>query len=329
MRKIVLLVFTLLLSLNLLAGKRFLIETEKSIANVSLIDTKIGKTIELMPLLNGKTFFSFEVDDIESIFLEFSNNIKVKLYSFSDKKGTSWHPVEKDKKLSVKSLFSSSSAVNMEFDTFITTDFISNPITNTGGSTRGNRIFYTPDNTSFSKPNNLLISWKSNEKVTSLKLYSLNGFKEIFATQTFQDTVFEYRNIPEECRNKLKLNETYSLSINTVNGDFGIHESEIIFKFDALSFNNASKDLIFANDQNIEIKWDAPDKETLIKVYDENKNIVYQNITSNKSWSLNEQNNIPIKYNKPYLIELSQDGKSISKNFYVLFSSEEYKLLKR
>jgi len=324
MKMILLITALLFVSLNLSAGRKYLIETEKSIGNVKLIDSKIGKSIDLFPEPNNRTNFVFEVDDIENIFLKFSSNLKIKMYSFSDRVETDWNSVEKEKEVPVKSFFNSSIKKDVQLSDFLINSFRTNRINSPGTIIRGNNFFYTPEDITFTSPEKLFISWKSGEQVVGLKLEDIKGITKIYSTQNYNDTVLQYKDLPETAQKSFKNAENYCINIKTKSAIFGYRDNPLIFEIDSFCFISPDKNLLFVHEQNIDIKWDAPEKETTVKVFNDEGKLIYNTKTTQKYWSINESKEIHFKYKRPYKIELTQGNRSISKSFYILFNYRLY-----
>ena len=320
MKKILLIIAVLYISINSNAGQRFLIETENLVNKVKLINSKIGKTFDLFPEPYNKTNFIFEVDDMEDIFLKFSNSLKIKLYSFNDRVETDWHPVEKEKEIAVKSFFSSGIRKDVKLSDFLINSFGTNHLNSPGSAIRGNNFFHTPDDITFASPEKLFITWKSDEKVVGLRIEDIKGFLKIYTTQTYNDTVLQYNDLPEVARKGFKNEENYCLYIKTRCAAFGYHENQLIFEIDSFCFDHPDKDLLFVHEQEVEIKWSAPGKETTVKVFDDKKKLVYTTQTNQRYLSINELKEVQFNYKRPYKIELTQGNRTISKNFYVLFN---------
>ena len=327
MKKIATIAAMFLIGINLSAGRKYLIETEKSIDLIKLINYELGKTIDIFPENDNKTDFFFEVDKIENIFLKFSYNLKIKLYSFNDRVETDWHTVEKEKEVPLKIFFTGQVKKDVVLSDFLINSFRTNHINSPGSTTRGNTIFYTPDYVSFVSPQDIFIAWKSGERVIELKLEDMKGMSKIYSTQSFADTMLQYKDLPEISQDRLQTGHTYYLALKTKSNFSGYKENQIVFKIDSFGFADPSDDLIFVTEQQIEIKWNTHENETLVKVFDDEKNLVFNGKTTRNCWSFNESGMIKFKYGRPYKIELTQGSKSISKKFFVLYNYQYYNKL--
>jgi hypothetical protein len=321
MKRILLIVPVLFVSMSMNAGRKFLIETERSVNTVKLINK--GKTVDLLPEHNNKTNFIFEVDNIDNIFLKFSIDQKIKLYSFSDKEETDWHPVVREKEIAVKSFFNNIFKRDVELSDFLLNSFRTNYLNNTEDILRGINFFYTPGDINFPCPEKLSIAWKSGGQVLRLKLEILLGKSEIYSTQTYNDTILQFKNLPENVQKSLRNETNYRLSVKS-KSIYGYNENQLSFRIDSFCFTKNSKDLIFIHEQNIDIRWEAPEKETSVTIYDDENKIVYEAQTSQKFCSFNELSKIAFKYKKPYKIVLTQGNKTISEKFHVLFNYQKF-----
>ncbi len=329
MRCFLLILAAILLNFNAQAGRKFLIETNKLINNVSLIDSKIGSITRLIPGHNDKMRFLFEIESIDNFYLQFPSSLLIKLYSLSDKVESDWRPVNEDEKVPIKSFFTKTTAKNIVLDDFMLKNFISNPLAGSEGTLRGNSIFYTQDKAIFGSPGKLSIAWKSQNQIIELKLYDLtNDYTAIYSTRSYNDSVLLFKILPESVKDKLNQKSTYCLSITTENACYGYSENHLSFSFDSLHFIHQSGNMYFIDEQEIDINWDTPEKESIVKVYDDEKNLVFNTLTTKKSLNFIDFGNIPFKYKKPYKIEITLENKTISKCFYILFGYQDYTKLK-
>jgi hypothetical protein len=76
MKKFIVILVLFLGCTNINASLKYLIETEKSVDLIKLINIEIGKTNTIFPISGTKTDFVFEVNKIDPIFFRISKQFK-------------------------------------------------------------------------------------------------------------------------------------------------------------------------------------------------------------------------------------------------------------
>jgi hypothetical protein len=307
------------------SANKLLLETERSVSNISLINSKSGKTQKIMPWRSDKTSFLFEVDALEDIFLKFPANLQIRLYSFAQKISSGWQSVKKEEAVAVKSFFATNTTKNVELDDFLIKSFISNPLTSQGSNLRSDDcpVFFTPDNTRFSSPAKLMIKWCGKKQILKLQIIDMANNSEIFSQASVKDTVLDQSRLPEKVRTRLNFQTNYALNLTADEAEKGETVYSLNFSFGKPCFSKPKEQLIFVSKEIIEIAWEAEPGEVLVNILDEhNAKVFTEKMTKNKISHTNLVN-LNLKTRKPYKFTVTQNEKSISCPFVILQTEQE------
>jgi len=309
------------------ANKKFIVETDQTVSEILLIDSKTRTKNKLVALQSDNTNFEFEAANLEGLYLKTNQNIYLKIYSVEEKISSSWHKIEKGKEIELKTFFQGTIFQNVELNDFYIKSFITNPLTTQKSKIREfSNFFYTPNHSNFIKPENLIISWKSGLKIKNLQIIDNSNFTEIFKIENYNDTSFSLQKIDKNIRSLFNNSDDYSLILNyldTINKQESMHK--INFQFYPLYFLNQEEILYFLDKEMFSIQWHSISNQSTISIYDFKNELILTKETNNQN-SLTFENikelSNTLQKKKKYRIFIENQEYKIYKDFYFLQNVE-------
>lgn len=339
MKKNILITILLIFNTYTYANKRFVIETDRSISKIVLINSN-GSERKLISSQTDNTNFSFEINDLENLFIEVSETANLKMYSVSEKISSSWYKIEGGEKKLVKSFFENSIFKNIKLEDFYIRSFMTNPLTGSDTGLRAfddyllnsevesnnlvNSFFNIPNNFNFVRPTNLHISWKQKAEIVDLSLMDKTDFLNLYWTKDFKDTLFSYQNVSDELKSLLKKEHKYCLILKIKNSDVKynqIVEYKLDFEFNEIVFAKKQAVQFFLTKHDIQFSWQSPNKKMDISILDEYGNVVFSKKKfsgENINFEYLNSKNIKIEKRKKYTLKLENSKNEAYKEFYFL-----------
>jgi hypothetical protein len=325
MKSVIIIILFLVPNL-LYSNKIFIVETNKSIDEILLINSKTGKENKLVSKQIDNTNFSFEATDLEGLFLKVKQTAYLKIYSVNDKISSSWHKIEQDEAVEVKFFFQENTFQNVELKDFYIKNLNSNPLTVSKSKLRtlNEEFFYTPQNFNFIKPENFNIKWKSGYEIQRLEIIEDLNSKSIFSTQNYTDTVLSFETF--KTQNVFQTDKSYSLVLNTLdkkNNAMNVFTTP--FFFSSFFFKNNQTLFHFLTPSELFFEWGELPNSVSISIYNyKNERVFFKENYEANFFSIQQLINSDIIFEKrkKYTIFIQNKDKKLYADFYFLLNKE-------
>ncbi len=330
MKKISLIIASLIICNFIYAKKKYVIVTSKPVSSIELINNKTKSKISLYPIQKDNKNYMFELNSLSNIYILSSETVSIRIYSVLDSISTSWHKIEKNKAVAIKPFFKKNTYNMIKLKEFYIKSFYTEPLVSTKSELRSDEeiFFHIHNNYNFSEPKKLNISWKSKFKVLEIKIIDKTNFSQVYKTKLHKDTVFLFSNIDIDKKKRLKQARKYLMIIKAeYKTDLNYRKTgryKLDFEFNPIVFAVNKNVQYFLTKQNIKFAWQSPTSSVDILVFDNNEKLIFSKKNFSKKYFDIEnfnKNNIKIEKLKQYIFVLQSGDNKIYKKFYVLLNN--------